>query len=92
IPSQLNLGLTAVAFISPQNHPILLRTLSSSSEDLFKYHYLAHTSLGVIEKRGNVRRTLAVELVIAFNPKLTPQDRSRAHLTDAIVRDADIIS
>jgi hypothetical protein len=52
MPSQLNLGLTAVAFISPQNHPILLRALSGSSEDLLKYHYLSHTSLDVIDERG----------------------------------------
>ena len=53
MPAQLNLGLTAVAFISPQNHPILVRALSGSSNDnLLKYHYLAHTSLDVIEERG----------------------------------------
>jgi hypothetical protein len=51
MPAQLNLGLTAVAFISPQNHPILVRALSGSSEDLLKYHYLAHTSLDVIDER-----------------------------------------
>jgi len=49
---QLNLGLAAVAFISPQNHPILVRALSGSPDDLLKYHYIAHTSLDVIEERS----------------------------------------
>lgn len=43
------LRLNAVAFISPQNHPILIRTFS---KDELKYHYIAHTSLDVIEERG----------------------------------------
>jgi hypothetical protein len=52
MPGQLNLNLAAVAFISPQNHPILVRALSGSSEDLLKYHYIAHTSLDVIDERS----------------------------------------
>jgi len=49
---QPHLGLTAIAFISPQNHPILVRALSGSPEDLLKYHYVAHTSLDVIDERS----------------------------------------
>jgi len=45
-----NLKLNAVAFISPQNHPILIR--SFNKQDAIKYHYIAHTSLDVIEERG----------------------------------------
>jgi trafficking protein particle complex subunit 2 len=52
MPGQLNLNLAAVAFISSQNHPILVRPLSGSSEDLLKYHYIAHTSLDVIDERS----------------------------------------
>lgn len=44
------LRLNAVAFISPQNHPILIRTFA---KDELKYHYIAHTSLDVIEERGD---------------------------------------
>jgi hypothetical protein len=44
-----NLKLNAVAFISPQNHPILIR--SFNTQDAIKYHYIAHTSLDVIEER-----------------------------------------
>ncbi|KAJ3894645.1 trafficking protein particle complex 2 [Lentinula edodes] len=48
-----NLRLNAVAFISPQNHPILIRTFSKQDENAIKYHYIAHTSLDVIEERGS---------------------------------------
>ena len=47
-----NLKLNAVAFISPQNYPILIRTFVKQ-EDPVKYHYIAHTSLDVIEERGS---------------------------------------
>jgi hypothetical protein len=44
--------LNAVAFISPQNHPILIRTFTKQDDHAIKYHYIAHTSLDVIEERG----------------------------------------
>ena len=44
--------LQAVAFISPQNHPILVRTFLSKKDRDLKYHYLAHTSLDVFEERS----------------------------------------
>jgi hypothetical protein len=47
------LQLNAVAFISPQNHPIFIRTFNNERDEL-KYHYIAHTSLDVIEERGTV--------------------------------------
>lgn len=46
-----NLKINAAAFISPQNQPILIQTFVKSDDDL-KYHYMAHTSLDVIEERG----------------------------------------
>lgn len=46
-----NHRLNAVAFISPLNHPILIRTFAKN-EDTMKAHYIAHTSLDVIEERG----------------------------------------
>ncbi|KAG6821254.1 hypothetical protein H0H93_002364 [Arthromyces matolae] len=48
-----NLRLNAVAFISPQNHPILIQTFAKQDEHSIKYHYIAHTSLDVIEERVN---------------------------------------
>ena len=50
------LRLNAVAFISPQNHPILVRTFQKGQE--LKYHYVAHTSLDVIEERSQPRSSL----------------------------------
>lgn len=46
-----SLRLNAVAFVSPQNHPILIRTFIKHEEYAIKYHYIAHTSLDVIEER-----------------------------------------
>ncbi|KAG8877626.1 hypothetical protein FRB98_006607 [Tulasnella sp. 332] len=43
--------LNAVAYISFQNHPILVRTFVNNQRDDLKYHYVAHTSLDVIEER-----------------------------------------
>lgn len=52
-PTRLN----AVAFISSQNHPILVRNFVGNATDELKYHYVAHTSLDVIEERGSALRT-----------------------------------
>jgi len=46
--------LNAAAFISSHNHPILVRNFTSSKQDDLKYHYIAHTSLDVIEERRAV--------------------------------------
>lgn len=46
------LRLHAVAFVSAQNHPILIRTFAANKQNELKYHYIAHTSLDVIEERG----------------------------------------
>ncbi|KIL70089.1 hypothetical protein M378DRAFT_183681 [Amanita muscaria Koide BX008] len=46
-----NLRLNAVAFISPQNHPILIRTFVKQDAHAIKYHYIAHTSLDIVEER-----------------------------------------
>jgi hypothetical protein len=61
MPPQLRLN--AVAFISPQNHPILIRTFQKREDDL-KYHYIAHTSLDVIEERGEHERVSTRRLPI----------------------------
>lgn len=63
----LNLKINAVAFISPQNHPILIRAFSNQ-DDHFKYHYIAHTSLDVVEERGLLflLHLLDVELIMGF--------------------------
>lgn len=50
----VQLQLAAVAFVSPQNQPILVRALTpnASPDDTLKYHYLAHTALDVVEERS----------------------------------------
>ena len=53
MPPQLRLN--AVAFVSPQNHPILIRTFVQGQDEL-KYHYIAHTSLDVIDERSEHNR------------------------------------
>lgn len=50
LPMPTPMRLNAAAFISPQNHPILVRNFTTKQDDL-KYHYVAHTSLDVIEER-----------------------------------------
>ncbi len=47
--------MNAVAFISPQNHPILVRTFLKHDDQAIKSHYIAHTSLDVIDERGMSR-------------------------------------
>jgi len=46
--------LNAVAFVSSQNHPILIRTFGRERENNrdIRYHYIAHTSLDVFEERS----------------------------------------
>lgn len=50
-PMPAQIRLNAAAFISPQNHPILVRNFTLSKQDDLKYHYVAHSSLDVIEER-----------------------------------------
>ncbi|KAF9247102.1 Sedlin, N-terminal conserved region-domain-containing protein [Melanogaster broomeanus] len=94
------LRLNAVAFISPQNHPILIRTFQAGDE--LKYHYVAHTSLDVIEERvgGTTKSTdcylgllYAMDEVAAYG-YVTPLKVKivlALPLTDSVVRDAEVI-
>lgn len=47
------LRLNAVAFVSSQNHPILIKTFGQSPQEELRYHYIAHTSLDVIDERSS---------------------------------------
>ncbi|GJE84524.1 trafficking protein particle complex 2 [Phanerochaete sordida] len=102
MPPQLRLN--AVAFVSPQNHPILIRTFSQPRQDELKYHYIAHTSLDVIEERiaaANATKStecylglLYVEDVAVYG-YMTPLKVKiiiALELSDAVVRDADVIA
>ncbi|KAI6047224.1 Sedlin [Pisolithus marmoratus] len=94
------LRLNAVALISPQNHPILIRTFQRGDE--LKYHYVAHTSLDVIEERtsGKTKPTecylglLYVMDDVAAYGYITPLKVKMVialALTDSVVRDADVV-
>ncbi|KAG6337347.1 hypothetical protein ID866_1720 [Astraeus odoratus] len=94
------LRLNAVALISPQNHPIFIRTFQKGDE--LKYHYVAHTSLDVIEERisGATKPTecylglLYVMDDVAAYGYVTPLKMKMVialALTDSVVRDVDVI-
>ncbi|KAJ3558372.1 hypothetical protein NM688_g969 [Phlebia brevispora] len=102
MPPQLRLN--AVAFVSPQNHPILIRTFSQQPKDELKYHYIAHTSLDVIEERisaANANKSLDCYLgllyvedvaVYGYMTPLKVKIIIALELSDAVVRDADVIT
>ncbi|OBZ70508.1 Cytochrome b5 [Grifola frondosa] len=103
MPSQLRLN--AVAFISAQNHPILIRTFAQPRQDELKYHYIAHTSLDVIDERitaatatkstdcyMNLLYTMEDVAVYGYMTPLKVKIIIALALTDAVVRDADIIT
>ncbi|KAF5321598.1 hypothetical protein D9619_000289 [Psilocybe cf. subviscida] len=98
-----NLKLNAVAFISPQNHPIVLRAFDRPEVQATKYHYIAHTSLDVVEERvaaaGKSAECYlgllyAMEDVAVYG-YITPLKMKiiiAIPLTDSMVRDADILT
>ncbi|KAF5331624.1 hypothetical protein D9611_007698 [Ephemerocybe angulata] len=100
MPSTLKLN--AVAFISPQNHPILIRTFSKQDENTIKYHYIAHTSLDIIEERANMTGKLgdcylgllySMEDVAVYG-YITPLKVKivlALALSDAVVKDVEVI-
>ncbi|KAI5122162.1 hypothetical protein M0805_007061 [Coniferiporia weirii] len=95
------LQLQAVAFISPQNHPILIRSFPPRTQDDLKYHYIAHTSLDVIDERTGPNSKssecylgllYAMEDVAVYG-YITPLKVKivlSLGLTDSVVRDADV--
>jgi hypothetical protein len=95
-------AISAVAFISPQNHPILIHTFNKPSDEAIKYHYAAHTSLDVIEERiaaggKNLECYLGLLYVLedlAVYGYITPLKVRivvALPLTDSVVRDTEMI-
>jgi len=95
-----NIKLNAVAFISSQNYPVLIRTFVKQ-EDPVKYHYIAHTSLDIIEERvtaGGKACECYLGLLFAMEDVavygyITPLKVKiviALPLTDSVVRDAEI--
>ncbi|RPD67331.1 trafficking protein particle complex 2 [Lentinus tigrinus ALCF2SS1-7] len=98
------LKLNAVAFVSPQNHPILIRTFVQGQDEL-KYHYIAHTSLDVIDERitaamaskstdcyMNLLYTMEDVAVYGYITPLKVKIIIALALTDSVVRDADVLT
>ncbi|EMD40866.1 hypothetical protein CERSUDRAFT_25489, partial [Gelatoporia subvermispora B] len=99
------LRLNAVAFVSPQNHPILIRTFGQQRQDELKYHYIAHTSLDVIDERIaaaatskstecylNLLYTMEDVAVYGFITPLKVKIIIALALSDAVVRDVDVVT
>jgi len=98
------LRLNAVAFVSSQNHPILIRTFGQPRQDELKYHYIAHTSLDVIDERISAATAtkstecylglLYVEdvAVYGFMTPLKVKIIIALELSDQVVRESDIIA
>ncbi|KAL5508513.1 hypothetical protein ACEPAH_6132 [Sanghuangporus vaninii] len=95
------LQLQAVAFISPQNHPILIRSFSRRRQDDLKYYYIAHISLDVFEERTGPNSksnecylgllyTMEDVAVYGYITPLKVKIVLSLGLTDSVVRDADI--
>ncbi|KAI0774125.1 trafficking protein particle complex 2 [Fomes fomentarius] len=102
MPPQLRLN--AVAFVSPQNHPILIRTFIQGQDEL-KYHYIAHTSLDVIDERitaavaskstdcyMNLLYTMEDVAVYGYITPLKVKIIIALALTDSVVRDTDVLT
>jgi len=96
-----NLRLNAVAFVSPLNHPILIRTFIKQEEYAIKYHYIAHTSLDIIEERvtsGGKSADCYLGLLYAMEDVavygyVTPLKMKiivAFALTDTIIKDAEV--
>jgi len=90
-----------VAYISSQNHPILVRTFVPGDD--LKYHYVAHTSLDVIEERVASSTKLGECYLghlysmedLAVYGWIAPSKLKivvALALTDAVVRDQDILT
>ncbi|PPQ63862.1 hypothetical protein CVT24_009488 [Panaeolus cyanescens] len=83
------LKLNSVAYISPQNHPILIRTYVKREDQATKYHYIAHTSLDVIEERG-LLFCLEDVAVYGYITPLKVKIVVALPLSDSVVKDAEI--
>ncbi|KAL9712684.1 hypothetical protein Ac2012v2_003921 [Leucoagaricus gongylophorus] len=98
-----SLKLNAVAFISSQNHPILIRTFTGQDEHAIKYHYIAHTSLDIIEERVaaagkggdcylGLLYTLEDVAVYGYITPLKVKIVLALALTDSVVKDLDMLT
>ncbi|KAI9483105.1 MAG: trafficking protein particle complex 2-like protein [Benjaminiella poitrasii] len=98
----MNSEINCIAIIGKQNNPLFIKNFSTSHPDL-KYHYIAHTSIDVIEERvsnGPKNLDLYLGLLYAMEDLAVYGyiTNTRVKLvvvvsvTDGIIRDADMKS
>ncbi|KAF8609694.1 trafficking protein particle complex 2 [Ceratobasidium sp. AG-I] len=93
--------VNAVAFVYDQS-PILVRTYTSSKDAELKYHYVAHTSLDVIDERVGSSKSGDCYLGLLYTMEdlavygyITPTRVKiilALALADYVVRDADVVN
>ncbi|QRV75978.1 hypothetical protein RhiJN_03993 [Ceratobasidium sp. AG-Ba] len=86
---QSRLRINAVAFVYNQS-PVLVRTYTNSKDAELKYHYVAHTSLDVIDERTASSKNGDCYLGLLY----TMEDLAvyALALADYVVRDADVMN
>ncbi|ORX56225.1 Sedlin [Hesseltinella vesiculosa] len=93
--------INCIAIIGKQNNPLFIKNFSNTHPDL-KYHYIAHTSIDVIEERGNGVRSLDQYLgllyamedlaVYGYQSNTKVKFVVIVSVTDGVIRDADMKS
>ncbi|ORZ02356.1 Sedlin [Syncephalastrum racemosum] len=92
--------INCIALIGKQNNPLYIKNFSKTHPDL-KYHYIAHTSIDVIEERvANGPKNLELYLgllyamedlaVYGFMTNTRVKFVVVVSVTDGIIRDADM--
>ncbi|RUP51281.1 trafficking protein particle complex 2 [Jimgerdemannia flammicorona] len=61
----MNIDVNCIAVIGKQNNPLYIKNFSTTHPDL-KYHYIAHTSIDVIEERVTQIKTPDVYLGLLY--------------------------
>ncbi|KAL1928237.1 hypothetical protein VTP01DRAFT_3153 [Rhizomucor pusillus] len=96
----MNSEINCIALIGKQNNPLYIKNFSHTHPDL-KYHYIAHTSIDVIEERvGSGPKNLDLYLgllyamedlaVYGYMTNTRVKFIVVVSVTDSIIRDADM--
>ncbi|KAI8328425.1 Sedlin [Chlamydoabsidia padenii] len=96
----MNSTVNCIAIIGKQNNPLFIKNFSSTHPDL-KYHYIAHTSIDIIEERvtnGQKQHELYLGLLYAMEDLAVYgyMTNTKAKfvvvvsVTDGVIRDADM--
>ncbi|ORZ11135.1 Sedlin [Absidia repens] len=96
----MNSTINCIAIIGKQNNPLFIKNFSSTHPDL-KYHYIAHTSIDIIEERvtnGPKQHELYLGLLYAMEDLAVYGYMTNTKVkfvvvvsvTDGVIRDADM--